>query len=63
MGEEFDLGAVADMPLTVDGSADYNVSNIAGAALARAADSASRPTPSQPCWPDLAPIPRTIPGD
>ena len=32
--EEFDLGAIADMPLTVDGSADYNVSNIAGAALA-----------------------------
>ena len=32
--EELDLGAIADMPLTVDGSADYNVSNVAGAALA-----------------------------
>ncbi len=32
--EEFDLGAVADMPLTVDGTADYNVQNVAGAALA-----------------------------
>ena len=31
---ELDLGAIADMPLTVGGSADYNVSNIAGAALA-----------------------------
>ena len=33
MGEEFDLGAVADMPLTMDGAADYNVSNVAGVAL------------------------------
>jgi UDP-N-acetylmuramyl tripeptide synthase len=33
-GEEFDLGAVADMPLTVDGTADYNVQNVAGVALA-----------------------------
>jgi UDP-N-acetylmuramyl tripeptide synthase len=32
--QEFDLGSVADMPLTVDGSADYNISNVAGAALA-----------------------------
>jgi cyanophycin synthetase len=32
--DEQDLGAIADMPLTVGGSADYNVSNIAGAALA-----------------------------
>jgi cyanophycin synthetase len=32
--EEFDLGAIADMPLTVDGSADYNVQNVAGVALA-----------------------------
>jgi cyanophycin synthetase len=31
---ELDLGAIANMPLTVEGSADYNVSNIAGAALA-----------------------------
>jgi UDP-N-acetylmuramyl tripeptide synthase len=32
--EEFDLGVVADMPLTVDGTADYNIQNVAGAALA-----------------------------
>ncbi len=32
--EQWDLGAIADMPLTVGGSAEYNVSNIAGAALA-----------------------------
>ena len=31
---QLDLGAIADMPLTVGGSAEYNVSNIAGAALA-----------------------------
>jgi UDP-N-acetylmuramyl tripeptide synthase len=31
---EFDLGAIEDMPLTVDGGADYNISNIAGVALA-----------------------------
>ena len=34
IANDFDLGAIAEMPLTVDGSADYNVSNIAGAALA-----------------------------
>ncbi len=32
--EELDLGAVVDMPLTVDGTADYNVQNVAGVALA-----------------------------
>jgi UDP-N-acetylmuramyl tripeptide synthase len=32
-GEESDLGAVEAMPLTVDGSADYNVANLAAAAL------------------------------
>jgi cyanophycin synthetase len=32
--EEFDLGAITDMPLTVDGTADYNMQNVAGAALA-----------------------------
>jgi cyanophycin synthetase len=32
--EQLDLGAIADMPLTVGGNAEYNVSNIAGAALA-----------------------------
>jgi UDP-N-acetylmuramyl tripeptide synthase len=32
--DEQDLGAITDMPLTVAGSAEYNVSNIAGAALA-----------------------------
>ena len=31
---EFDLGPIASMPLTVDGTASYNISNIAGAALA-----------------------------
>ena len=32
-GIDHDLGAVASMPLTVEGSATYNVANIAGAAL------------------------------
>ncbi|HKP67038.1 MAG TPA: Mur ligase family protein, partial [Casimicrobiaceae bacterium] len=32
--KEFDLGPVTEMPLTVDGTADYNVQNVAGAALA-----------------------------
>jgi cyanophycin synthetase len=32
--EQLDLGPVSAMPLTVGGSAEYNVSNIAGAALA-----------------------------
>jgi cyanophycin synthetase len=36
-GEEHDLGAVADMPLTLGGRADYNVANIAGASLAATA--------------------------
>lgn len=36
-GLEHDLGPVADMPLTVLGAATYNVSNLAGAALAAAA--------------------------
>jgi UDP-N-acetylmuramyl tripeptide synthase len=30
---EHDLGAISDMPLTVDGAATYNVENLAGAAL------------------------------
>jgi UDP-N-acetylmuramyl tripeptide synthase len=33
-GRELDLGDIAAMPLTVRGSADYNVANVAGAALA-----------------------------
>ncbi|MBV8876290.1 MAG: Mur ligase [Gammaproteobacteria bacterium] len=33
-GVEHDLGAVAAMPLSVDGSAAYNIANLAGAALA-----------------------------
>ncbi len=33
-GREHDLGAVADMPLTLLGHARYNVANLAGAALA-----------------------------
>ncbi len=36
-GAEHDLGAVAAMPLTVGGSATYNVANLAGAALAAVA--------------------------
>lgn len=32
-GADHDLGAVAAMPLSVDGSATYNVANLAGAAL------------------------------
>jgi UDP-N-acetylmuramyl tripeptide synthase len=32
-GIDHDLGAVASMPLTVEGSATYNVANLAGAAL------------------------------
>jgi UDP-N-acetylmuramyl tripeptide synthase len=36
-GEEHDLGAVASMPLTVAGSAHYNIANLAAAALAAAA--------------------------
>jgi cyanophycin synthetase len=35
-GEEHDLGAIDDMPLTVAGSATYNVENLAGAALVAA---------------------------
>jgi cyanophycin synthetase len=33
-GTRHDLGAIADMPLTVAGSASYNIANLAGAALA-----------------------------
>jgi cyanophycin synthetase len=36
-GVEHDLGAVAAMPLAVDGAAAYNVANLAGAALAAVA--------------------------
>jgi cyanophycin synthetase len=36
-GVQHDLGAVAAMPLTVGGSASYNIGNLAGAALAAAA--------------------------
>jgi UDP-N-acetylmuramyl tripeptide synthase len=36
-GAAHDLGSVAAMPLTVDGSAAYNIANLAGAALAAAA--------------------------
>jgi UDP-N-acetylmuramyl tripeptide synthase len=35
--QEHDLGAIAAMPLTVEGSARYNVANLAAAALAAAA--------------------------
>jgi UDP-N-acetylmuramyl tripeptide synthase len=36
-GAHYDLGAIAAMPLTVGGSATYNIANLAGAALAAAA--------------------------
>lgn len=36
-GRESDLGTIAAMPLTVEGSATYNVANLAGAGLAAAA--------------------------
>jgi UDP-N-acetylmuramyl tripeptide synthase len=36
-GAEHDLGAIAAMPLTVEGSATYNVANLAGTALGAAA--------------------------
>jgi UDP-N-acetylmuramyl tripeptide synthase len=36
-GAHHDLGAIAAMPLTVGGSATYNIANLAGAALAAAA--------------------------
>jgi cyanophycin synthetase len=35
--EEFDLGAISDMPLSMGGIAEYNVANIAGSALAASA--------------------------
>jgi len=36
-GAEHDLGEIAAMPLSVEGSATYNIANLAGAALAAAA--------------------------
>ena len=36
-GHEDDLGSVSSMPLTVDGSATYNIANLAGSALAAVA--------------------------
>jgi len=36
-GADHDLGAIQDMPLTVNGQAGYNVANLAGASLAAAA--------------------------
>jgi len=36
-GAEYDLGAIGAMPLSVEGSATYNVANLAGAAIAAAA--------------------------
>lgn len=40
-GATHDLGAIASMPLTIEGSATYNVANLAGAALAAMALSLS----------------------
>lgn len=42
-GRSHDLGAVAAMPLTLEGHARYNIANLAGAALACAAVGASVP--------------------
>jgi cyanophycin synthetase len=36
-GTEFDLGMISAMPLSMDGIADYNIANMAGAALAAVA--------------------------
>jgi cyanophycin synthetase len=36
-GQSHDLGAVAEMPLTIHGSASYNIANLLGAALGAAA--------------------------
>jgi cyanophycin synthetase len=36
-GAEHDLGSISSMPLTVDGSATYNVANLAGSALSAVA--------------------------
>ncbi len=43
-GVAHDLGAIAAMPLTVEGSATYNVANLAAAALAAAALGVAPPT-------------------
>jgi UDP-N-acetylmuramyl tripeptide synthase len=43
-GGEHDLGLVASMPLTVEGSATYNIANLAGAALAAVALGIPPPT-------------------
>ena len=43
-GLEHDLGAIAAMPLSMGGSATYNVANMAGAALAAAALGIAPPT-------------------
>jgi UDP-N-acetylmuramyl tripeptide synthase len=37
LGVDHDLGAISSMPLTVEGSAVYNIANLAGAALAAVA--------------------------
>ena len=43
-GLENDLGAIADMPLTIGGVATYNIANLAGAALAALALAIAPPT-------------------
>jgi UDP-N-acetylmuramyl tripeptide synthase len=42
-----DLGAIADMPLTIGGIATYNIANLAGAALAALALAVAPPTISE----------------
>jgi cyanophycin synthetase len=48
-GAAHDLGAVRDMPLSIDGSAIYNIANLAGAALAAAALGVPPPTIAAVC--------------
>ena len=60
-GEEFDLGAIADMPLTVDGTADYNVQNVAASRWPRSALGIPPATVAS-CSRGSAPIPPTIPA-
>lgn len=46
-GKEYDLGEVAAMPLTIHGTARYNIANLAGAALAAALSHISVPDIAQ----------------
>jgi UDP-N-acetylmuramyl tripeptide synthase len=48
-GAEHDLGAIESMPLSVGGQAEYNVANLAGAALAAVAFGVSPPNVASVC--------------